>query len=904
MTQETAPSTQPDLRKRRSTRIVQAVPLAVTGVDALGRPFQERTSTLVINCHGCRYQSKHYVLKNMWVTLEVPHPEAGNPPRAVRGRVTWIQRPRTVRELFQVGVELEIPGNFWGIAFPPADWFPFPEAAAPAIPAVFAAPSPASADQEPALNSGPASGNLVVMNSPSTEASLQLARQVARLLSEAKQQIHSSARDAAAKSVAHEARQVLDTVQAQMEKSAARAIEQAVEAHAARWLERADALIEEKSRAATEELREQWNREADARLAEARTLLSASVTSAEQTEREQFEASLGASVEAALVRLRQSAEEATARAKSASEDLAVAQKTFAESLANADRRLEEILNSKEVRGSADLDSMRAAANQAEIEIRRVAAETESSLRARTESSFAETRTNWHSQLSAAVDEAARAAAGRMDELSKRQLGEIEAHATSQMARLRQQADELQASSADVLGHMRQEFHRESVHASKLVAEVREASEKTAEFGKQLEVAQQVAKQRLEQQLDLLLDTATRTLNTRAEDTVRTIALRLQPTLDAAGAETVARIAADIEHRLQSHTDAARNSIAELSLATKVGEERMRAQQEQLTELSERTLRESAARLQESSARMSREWEEWARGSMEKINADIEARSTETSHTTFEALYKAANWYEKKAQTQMQSTLERGVQQAADALHAKAGDLSSLFASELDNFSRNFVDNAHSQLEERSTAIVQSSREKIESALDAARADAAERARTLSQEELQRFTVKLRQSFDQSAAHLEAHTAQIQAKMGADARHFVMQFQKALHEQSNAAITNAKQNLDAYTDASIEAAADARNTQQAQFKDSLERAGTESIESHKSRLESASNAWLVSSAATLNERAQKQIDDLARAAEEKLRAVFTRVFANIGESLRARLVDAGSMIPDSFLPPNK
>ena len=35
---------QPELesQKRRTTRIVQAVPLTVTGVDALGRPFQER----------------------------------------------------------------------------------------------------------------------------------------------------------------------------------------------------------------------------------------------------------------------------------------------------------------------------------------------------------------------------------------------------------------------------------------------------------------------------------------------------------------------------------------------------------------------------------------------------------------------------------------------------------------------------------------------------------------------------------------------------------------------------------------------------------------------------------------------------------------------------------------------
>src|ERR1700730_6863644 len=127
MVSEGVTSASTELRKRRSTRIVQAVPLVVTGVDALGRPFVERTSSLIINCHGCRYQSKHYVLKNMWVTMEIPNQESGQPPRTVRGRVAWIQRPRTVRQLFQVALELEVSGNVWGIAFPPEDWTAFPE---------------------------------------------------------------------------------------------------------------------------------------------------------------------------------------------------------------------------------------------------------------------------------------------------------------------------------------------------------------------------------------------------------------------------------------------------------------------------------------------------------------------------------------------------------------------------------------------------------------------------------------------------------------------------------------------------------------------------------------------------------------------------------------------------------
>ncbi len=113
-------SSDPGTQKRRSTRIVQAVPITVTGTDALGQPFKERTTTVMVNCHGCKYQSKHYVPKNSMVTLDIPRPEGG--PFHTQGRVVWVQRPRTVRELFQIGLEFEVPGNFWGIAFPPEDW--------------------------------------------------------------------------------------------------------------------------------------------------------------------------------------------------------------------------------------------------------------------------------------------------------------------------------------------------------------------------------------------------------------------------------------------------------------------------------------------------------------------------------------------------------------------------------------------------------------------------------------------------------------------------------------------------------------------------------------------------------------------------------------------------------------
>ncbi len=82
-------SSDADTQKRRSTRIVQAVPITVTGVDALGQPFKERTTTVMVNCHGCKYQSKHYVPKNSVITLDIPRVEPGGHPRA-SGRTGYL----------------------------------------------------------------------------------------------------------------------------------------------------------------------------------------------------------------------------------------------------------------------------------------------------------------------------------------------------------------------------------------------------------------------------------------------------------------------------------------------------------------------------------------------------------------------------------------------------------------------------------------------------------------------------------------------------------------------------------------------------------------------------------------------------------------------------------------------
>jgi hypothetical protein len=108
---------------RRSTRIEKSVPLIVLGHNRMGEPFLERTVSVSLNKHGCRYPSRHDYDVGAWVTLQVVGLMSDNEkPQTVRAMVRSILPPASLRELKQVGVELEKPGNVWGIVPAPADW--------------------------------------------------------------------------------------------------------------------------------------------------------------------------------------------------------------------------------------------------------------------------------------------------------------------------------------------------------------------------------------------------------------------------------------------------------------------------------------------------------------------------------------------------------------------------------------------------------------------------------------------------------------------------------------------------------------------------------------------------------------------------------------------------------------
>jgi hypothetical protein len=307
-------------------------------------------------------------------------------------------------------------------------------------------------------------------------------------------------------------------------------------------------------------------------------------------------------------------------------------------------------------------------------------------------------------------------------------------------------------------------------------------------------------------------------------------------------------------------------------------------------------------LQQSTGQLEKDLQESLRAAVAKSLEDLDARATDLSHSTMESLFKSSSWYEKKIHTQMQNAMDKGTEQAAETLRVRAGEMSGLFASELDHYSRSFIEHSQSQLAENVKETLSNTQHSILEAVEAGRVEVGTKARRAAQVELERFTAGLRNSFDQSSAHFEAHAVQVRARMSSETRQFIADFQSALSQRSTDSLQASRKELESQITATREGAVAAHQLQQQKFTDSLSRASDEAMETYKSRMENASNAWLLTSAATLGQQAEQQIETLARNAENKLRDTFTQVFASVGDSLRERLLGVSASLPSAFKPP--
>ena len=98
---------------RRSTRLPLEIPVLVTSLSAAA-PFSESCNTTLVNAHGCGLIAPRALPYGIQVRLEIVSAK-----RHTTARVAEVVPLGGDPETWLVGLELDVPGNFWGIEYAP-----------------------------------------------------------------------------------------------------------------------------------------------------------------------------------------------------------------------------------------------------------------------------------------------------------------------------------------------------------------------------------------------------------------------------------------------------------------------------------------------------------------------------------------------------------------------------------------------------------------------------------------------------------------------------------------------------------------------------------------------------------------------------------------------------------------
>ena len=957
----TASSPAAELRKRRSTRIVQAVPLAVTGVDAIGRTFTEHTASLIINCHGCRYQSKHYVLKNMWVKLEVPHPEAGHPPRLVRGRVAWIQRPRTVRQLFQVALELETPGNIWGIAFPPEDWFAFPESAAAAQNPLVGSPAdqaPAETDAETLPNEHePISvytDNVRAFPSPAsaTDASLQLARQVSRLLADAKQQLQAAAREVATQAVAAEQRHSIEqfeqkfaALREEMSSESARLIDQlqhqAEQTRLANAAAAAEALRDELPRQfaaererITADLREQLSREATAQrdqhleqlktssekvlalfqeaeevaarlktqAAEIETRLLAESEKVAQSreeaaklhaetgtnllmQAEESEAHISARAEAAARTMEEAArvrEEALGRLKAHAAQAEFDVKT---STSNA---LEEAARTRDELVNTGLLSLRTSAEELEQRVTSTISNAHQELEAHLAREIELALNRWHNTIETTLPAAQLRVVSelesRVNGLFARLQEEVSTHAASIKNQTAEAASELDKRIASLRDALQQDASRLEF----AMGRASESSNTLEHFSSRLGVLHEQALVGFHSQLDDVLSLHRNELHRRSEAVLEDITQRVRSIFDENSKRATEDFQQHVENIVAPQIQRTEESVHRMAGGRSLLDAALSMQQDRIRTAADDAFAEALSRFRDNLGSAEQLLDEASKTVTARSLSEMEEKLSGLKDQVVQDVSKSAEWYEKKAQTHIQTATEKAVEQAGSLLREKAGEISSMFTSELDNSSRNFVGHTQSQMEDSVRDAFERARALFSEASETTTAAFTDEIQRTGREELQGFGDELQKTVEHARSELDGARREVSQQVTIEQEEFLRRFQTSMNDALETSVSDAHAKVEASFSPLLDSWRHLTNQHQSELHTLYGNISDQATEQHRNRLENVSNQWMLATVASLDRQAREAVASISATAEQTLRETCTRAFESIGATLQERL----------------
>ncbi|MFZ0883154.1 MAG: hypothetical protein WAN14_07130 [Candidatus Acidiferrales bacterium] len=877
-------SNQPSTERRRSERVVESLPLTVRGIDLLGQPFEEHSTTLALNLHGCRYASKHHLPRNTWVTLDLSqsaprHTRTGAEQLAhLRARVAWVQRPHSIRDFFQIAVELESPANIWGLDSPPTDWLRVEQATRSPLDSTRVTDMHAHPSEHSQQNT--AAANHAFMDALMTDPRFDSAAFPSEHESPSQPTV-TEAIPASDSPLLRELRAELDR---QAKESVAAAADQARE-EVLRTAEETD----RKHTASAEELFAKWKSEIDQIRSGAREEFFSQVSA----KQEQVLRDLHSEFEEKLTQARELMGQISEQANGLRSESDAAREATLQ-VAQALLQLEAV------------DAARAArpaeSSKTELDARDSAT---GEWRKQLEAEMAVAQGQWNELLQSSLDSNLRRMVEQLAQRSQEVLQTAEQRMTERLGELRQPFAQAAAEARDTFAGIQSSLDHEVTKARESLAAVELVASRTKELSAQLEAASHDTVNELHRRLEKILDAQTTEMQRRAESISAGIPQRVAPALDSLSNHFLQRMSADAEAKLAPHLERVPALLHELSAREVEVEESLRLHRERLRQVSEKNQREVTAQMAATLSSVHEDFEAARKEALTKWAAELDASGVRAAHAAGESIEHTSEWLQEEARARLQAQVEQSLVTASAGLTDKAAEAAQKFEAQLAAQAEAQLTQIRSQVDNVAGEVTGRARTELDRAAEAAAASFGQVLHEMSERETTQFAADSSATRRERTEEFDRSTQELLHQLDVNAWSSVERFRSQMASQVESSVNEGRAALSAEFASSMEGYRAERDSHQQEWLSNLDRLSGEAAGRFQEKLQSTADSWVVGSVRRLNEHGQNSIESLLRSADQALRDSCSKVFEGLAEMLRERTTNAaGAGNVAGFAVPNR
>jgi hypothetical protein len=851
-------SNQTRMERRRSDRLFESVPLIVRGIDLLGHSFEERTATLAFNIHGCRYSSKHHLPRNAWITLELPQaPQRPN----VRARVAWVQRPHSIRDFFQIAVELEGPANIWGIDTLPAGWSTagqFSHRGEDVAAESNASVAEKTEAESVSTNAAAFPGNPKNDTNESYSAS-ELGAANSPLFRELRKEFEAQTKEA----IAHAARQVRQEFLLAAEES------------------------DRRRTAAIEEFFGKWKPQFEQIQFSAREELSAQLAERQDEFlggfKAEFEKSFGHARKLMdeLDHLMETLRGETEAARETTSRLAQARLQFEATVASGGAE-----HAGEESSKKDLPS---------------GEDVTAAWRQTLTHEMNAARAQWNELLQSSLDSNVQRLLEQITQRSQDVLRDEESKIRERVAEARQPLTQISSEARETLAAIKASLDQEVARARASLSEIESVASGTKEYSAQLEAASHDTLNELHRRLEKILEAQTAELNRRGDNLVAGVSQRVGPALDTLQQQYLDRTLAQAQAKLAPHLERVPELLRELAAREVQAEEGLRLHRERLRQASENNQREVSAQLTATLVEARNDFESARKEALAKWNEELEASGVSAAHSAGEAIGRSSEWFQQEARARLQVLVEQTMTSATAGFDQKTDEAAKKFGSHLAGEAASHLAQIREQVEGVAAEAGVRARSEMDKAAEAAASSFGQVLVEISAQQAEQFADSSRNAVRDRTQELDRSAQQIVQQLEASVGDSVGRFQVLMESQMGTGMEHARAALSTEFASALEGYRAERDAHHKDWAENLDRLGADAIGKYEERLQTACDSWMVSSVRRLSEHGQNVIESMLRSADLALRESCSKVFDGLAEILRERSASAAGVSGAAFKP---